>query len=90
VSGGRDAGTTAAPTTPAVTTSGPNELVVALFVNFNSGTWTAGSGMSKRYDFDSNEAQDALQATPGATGTRTATDSVSGPTTADIVVLKGP
>jgi hypothetical protein len=90
VSGGRDAGTTAAPTTPAATTSGPNELVVALFVNFDSGSWTAGSGMTKRYDFDSNEAQDALQATAGSTGTRTATDSVSGPTTADIVVLKGP
>jgi hypothetical protein len=90
VSGGRDAGTTAAPTTPAVTTSGPNELVVALFVNFDSGSWTAGSGMTKRYDFDSNEAQDALQATAGSTGTRTATNSVNGPTTADIIVLRGP
>jgi hypothetical protein len=72
-----------------VTTSGPNELVVALFVNFDSGSWTAGSGMAKRYDFDSNEAQDALQTAAGSTGTKTATNSTSGPTTAEIVALRG-
>jgi len=90
VSGGRDAGTTSTPTTPAVTTSGSNEMVVALFVNFDSGSWTAGSGMTRRYNFDSNEAQDVLQAGAGSTGTKTATISVIGPTTADIVVLRGP
>jgi hypothetical protein len=89
VSSGRDAGTTTTPTTPAVTTSGPNELVVALFVNFQSGSWTAGSGMTRRYNFDSNEAQDALQAAAGTTGTRTATNSTSGATTAEIVALRG-
>jgi hypothetical protein len=90
VSASRNAGTTSAPTTPAVTTSGANEMVVALFVNFESGSWTAGSGMTRRYNFDSNEAQDALQATAGTTGTKTATSTVSGPMTADIVVLRGP
>ncbi|HYW24871.1 MAG TPA: hypothetical protein VE953_11955, partial [Terriglobales bacterium] len=75
---------------PAVTTSGSNEMVVALFVNFDSGSWTAGSGMTRRYNFDSNEAQDVLQAGAGSTGTKTATISVIGPTTADIVVLRGP
>ena len=90
VSSGRDAGTTKTPTTDAVTTSGSNELVVALLVNFESGSWTAGSGMTRRYNFDSNEAQDLLQAAPGSTGTKTATNSVNGPTTADIVVLRGP
>jgi hypothetical protein len=90
VSSGRNAGTTSAPVTDAVTTTGANEMVVALFVNFDSGTWTAGSGMTRRYDFDSNEAQDAVQAGPGPTGTRTATNSTSGPTTAQIVAIKGP
>jgi hypothetical protein len=90
VSSGRYAGITNTPTTDPVTTNGPNEMVVAMFVNFDSGTWTAGSGMARRYNFDSNEAQDALQLSAGSTGTRTATDSVSGATTADIVVLRGP
>jgi hypothetical protein len=90
VSAGRDAGTTSAPTTPSVTTTAANDLVVALFVNFDSGSWTAGSGMTRRYNFDSNEAQDALQAAPGSTGTKTATNTVSGPTTTDVVALKSP
>jgi len=90
VASGRDAGTTSTPVTDSVTTTGPSELVVALFVNFNSGSWTAGSGMTQRYNFDSNEAQDALQASAGSTGARTATNSTSGPTTAQIVVLRGP
>ena len=51
---------------------------------------TAREWMTRRYNFDSNEAQDALQATPGSTGTKTATNTVNGPTTADIVVIKGP
>jgi hypothetical protein len=89
VSAGRDAGTTTAPTTPSVTTTGPNELVVALYVNFESGSWTPGSGMTERYDFDSNEATDVVQASAGATGAKTSTNSSSGPTTAEIVVLRG-
>jgi hypothetical protein len=89
VASGRYAGSTATPTTDAVTTTGPSELVVALFVNFNSGSYTAGSGMTRRYNFDSNEAQDVLQAAAGSTGTKTATNSTSGPTTAQIVVLRG-
>jgi hypothetical protein len=72
-----------------VTTTAANDLVVALFVNFDSGSWTAGSGMTRRYDFDSNEAEDALQAAPGATGTKTATNTSSGPMTADIVAIRG-
>jgi Bacterial Ig domain len=89
VSAARDSGTTATPVTDSVTTTGPNELVVALFVNFNSGSWTAGSGMTRRYNFDSNVAQDVLQASAGPTGTKTATNTSSGPTTAAIVVLRG-
>jgi len=90
VSSGRYVGVTASPSTDAVTTTGTNEMLVALFINYNSGTWTAGSGMTQRYNFDSNEAQDALQASAGSTGARTATNSTSGPTTAQIVVLRGP
>src|SRR5262249_49565341 len=89
LSSGRYAGVTASPSTSAVTTTGSNEMVVALFINFNSGTWTAGSGMTQRYNFDSNEAQDAPQASAGSTGTKTATNSTSGPTTAQVVVLRG-
>jgi hypothetical protein len=89
VSAGRYAGVTATPSTSTVTTTAANEMLVALFINFDSGTWTAGSGMTKRYDFDSNEAQDALQAAAGSTGTKTATNSSSGPTTAQIVVIRG-
>ena len=86
---GRNAGTTTTPTTDAVTTTGPNELVVALFVNFNSGPWTPGSGMTERYDFDSNETEEVLQAAAGSTGAKTATNTSSGPMTAEIVVLRG-
>jgi hypothetical protein len=86
---GRDAGTTRTPTTDSVTTTGANELVVALFVNFNSGTYSPGSGMTERYDFDSNEAEDVVQAAAGPTGAKTTTNSSSGPMTADIVVLRG-
>ncbi len=89
VSAGRDAGSTSTPTTSAVTTTAGNEMVVGLFVNYNLGSWTAGSAMTKRYDFDSNEAQDAVQAAAGSTGTKTATNTTAAPTTAQIVVLRG-
>ncbi|HEY6203807.1 MAG TPA: Ig-like domain-containing protein [Candidatus Limnocylindria bacterium] len=85
---GSDAGTTQTPTTDSVTTSGANALVVALFINDNVGSWTAGSGMTERVDFDGMLAQDVLQSTAGATGVKTATNSVSGPNAAQIVVLR--
>jgi hypothetical protein len=84
----RDAGTTSAPTTPAISTGQANDMVMAGFVNYNTISFTAGSGMTQRYNFDSNTAQDAVQAAAGTTGTRTATSSAPGPTAALILALK--
>jgi phosphodiesterase/alkaline phosphatase D-like protein len=86
---GRDAGSTSSPTTPNVTTSFSNEMLVALFIDWDYGTWTAGSAMTKRYDFDSLTAQDAASALPGSVPPKTATSTASGPTTAQIVTLRG-
>ncbi len=90
VSSGRDAGITATPTTPSVTTSAGSDLLVAIFDNFNYGAWTAGSGMTQRYDVDSKSLQDAPQPAAGATGARTATNAVSGQTAAQILALRAP
>jgi hypothetical protein len=88
-SSGRDAGSTSSPTTPAVTTSFTNEMLVALFIDWDYGTWTAGSGMTKRYDFDSLTAEDVVAGPAGAVPPKTATNTASGPSTAQIVTLRG-
>jgi hypothetical protein len=88
VASGQDVGSTATPSTAAVTTTSANDLVAAIFVNYDTATWTAGSGMTKRLDSDGSEVQDLAQVNAGSTGTRTATASVNGPTTAQIVALK--
>ncbi len=85
---GRDAGTTAAPTTSSITTGQANEMVVAAFIDYNTISFTAGSSMTQRYNFDSNTAQDAVQAVRGSTGTKTASGSSSGPTAALIMALR--
>ena len=85
---GVDAGSTSTPLTGTITTSGPNEMVVAAFVSYGTVTWTAGSGMTKRYDFDSNTAQDAIQASAGATGARTSTASAGAATAAVLFALR--
>src|SRR5262249_28890372 len=90
VSAGRDAGTTSQPATSAITTNFANDLVVATFVNFQFGTWTAGPGMTARYDFDSCFAEDAVVATAGPVSARTATNTTSGPTTAQVVAIRSP
>jgi hypothetical protein len=88
VIGGRDAGVTTAPQTPSITTTQANERLVAVFMNYGSVSWSAGSGMSKRYDFDSNMAEDGLQASAGASGAKTATASAAGGTAALLTALK--
>ena len=90
VSAGRDAGTTSQPQTSGITTTSANDLVVAMFVNYNFGTWTAGPGMTGRYDFDSNLAEDGLAAAAGPVAPRTATNTTAGPTTAQVVALRAP
>jgi hypothetical protein len=88
VSSGSYVGVTTAGSTNAVTTTAANDLVVALFIDYNSATWTAGAGTTKRYDFDGNTAEDAVQASPGSTGSKTATASASGALSAQIVALR--
>ena len=63
-------------------------MVVAIFMNYNLGSWTAGSGMTQRTSFDSNTAEDAVQVAVGATGARAATNTASGLTSAQIITLK--
>ncbi len=82
-------GITNTPLTDSLGTTSANDLLVALFINFAYGGWTVGSGMIQRYDFDSNSAQDAVQANPGPTGRKAAVTSTVGPTTAQIVALRG-
>ena len=89
VAAGRDAGSTSSPSTPAVTTASPNEMLVALFIDWDYGTWTAGSGMTKRYDFDSLTAQDWVAAAAGPVPSKTTRSTASGPTTAQVVALRG-
>jgi hypothetical protein len=88
VSSGRDAGTTSQPTTSAVTTGFANDIVVASFVNYDFGTWTPGSGTTARYSFDSVLAEDVLVAAAGPVTARTATNTASGPTTAQVVAIR--
>jgi hypothetical protein len=85
---GNYAGIVTSASTNAVTTSQANEMVVALFINYNAASWTAGSGMTLRYDFDGNAAEDAVQAAAGSTGPKSMTGSVSGPVTTQIVTLR--
>lgn len=79
---------TATPTTASVTTSAANDMLVAFFVNYNFATWTPGSGMTSRYDFDGCTGQDTVQLAAGSTGTKTATASAFGPITAQMVALR--
>jgi len=83
-----DAGVTGIPSTPSVTTTRADDMVVALFQDFQNGTWSAGSGMTGRFDFDSNFAEDAIQPAAGATGARTATNSTTGQMASEIVALR--
>src|SRR5262245_58780364 len=64
--------------TSAITTTAADDLVVATFVNYQFGSWTAGPGTTGRYDFDSDLAEDGLA--PGPVAPRTATSTVTGPT----------
>src|SRR5262249_43105521 len=63
-----DSGATTHPATASITTTTPGDMLVAFFQDANNVTWTAGSGMTKRFDYDGNESQDAIQAAAGATG----------------------
>jgi hypothetical protein len=89
VSAGRDAGSTTTPATGTLTTTSANDLVVAVFVDYATATWTPGPGTTKRFDFDGNTAEDKPAPSPGAVGPATATSTAAGPTAALIVALRG-
>jgi hypothetical protein len=89
VSAGRDAGVTAAPGTPSVTTRFPNERLVAVFIGFDYRPWIASSGMTQRFAFDSITAQEIVQPIPGATGTKEAASAQPTRVSAQIIALRG-
>jgi hypothetical protein len=90
VSASSDAGTTSQPATGQITTAYAGDLVVDIFIDYNFGTWTPGSGMTQRFDFDSVTAQDALVPAAGVVGPKTATSTATGPTAALVVALRSP
>src|SRR3989449_5151339 len=76
--------TTAASTThstPSITTTVANTMLMTSFGLAGTGTWTPPAGMTERSDSTAQavalELADLLQATAGATGAKTATASVS-------------
>ena len=50
---------------PSVVASVANELLVSVFIDFEFGSWTTASGLTKRANFDANSLQDAVVAVPG-------------------------
>jgi hypothetical protein len=89
VSAGHDAGVTAAPATPSVTTRFPNERLVAVFVGLDYRTWIASSGMTQRLAFDSVTAQEIIQPAAGASGTKEAATASATRVSAQIIALRG-
>lgn len=88
--------TTTTPTSPAVTTTGPDRRVIAIFGQTEGSTWTPGSGMTERSDVRGGTStadaslmfQDIEQAAEGTTGTKTATSTLSVATMGVTVALK--
>jgi cellulose synthase/poly-beta-1,6-N-acetylglucosamine synthase-like glycosyltransferase len=84
--------------TPSITTTGANEMVVAHFGNAATSTWTPPTGMTEEDDMATNlggtttnasiETDDVLQASAGATGVKTATSAVSAAGATHILALK--
>ncbi|MCH8867979.1 MAG: hypothetical protein IID58_14160, partial [Proteobacteria bacterium] len=81
-------------TAASVTTASNDEMLVGLYSLLNNGTWTPPSGMAERYDFAQSgsskiksEGADALQASAGASGAKSATSSKSGAWSAQLIAL---
>src|SRR2546422_9108293 len=82
--------------TPSITTTVANAMVVATFsASFSNGTatndWTPPAGMTERFDKGTKpaiELADVVQASPGATGVKTATAIKSGAGATHILDLK--
>lgn len=78
--------------TPSITTTVANTMLVASFAAKGAGTWTPPAGMTERYDVASNnfaaEGADQVQAAAGATGVKTATSTRNGIGATDLLALK--
>src|SRR5204862_277549 len=83
-------------TAPGVTTTGTDERVVAFFGIDANATFTAPVGLTERYDVSNTDssgpateaAGDYVQASPGATGDKTATATASNNWAAQLVALR--
>jgi hypothetical protein len=87
-SAGRDAGVTATPASPVLKAGSAHDLLVLVFVSYETGQWTAAPGTAKRTDFDGNTAMDQLLGGAGAVGPRTARFSAPGQVAALAVALR--
>jgi hypothetical protein len=78
--------------TPSVTTTGPNEMLVTSFMVNSTTTFTPPGGETERYDVASgdttSEGNDQPQAAAGATGIKTATAGDVGVGAAHILALR--
>jgi probable HAF family extracellular repeat protein len=72
---------------PSVTTSHASDLLVTAFVDFDGGTWSTPSAMTRRSDFDGNSLDDAVVAAAGASGAKVATDTSSSALAAITIAL---
>jgi hypothetical protein len=59
---------------PSVTTTGPNDMLVTIFISVSGNDWSAVDRMTQESNFDGNSLQDQVLSTSGPTGTRTASD----------------
>jgi large repetitive protein len=94
VSGG-GTGNSASVVAPSVTTTAANHMVAGLFGSDTGTTFTPPGGSTERYDVrnlnaagPTSEGADFVQATAGATGTRTATAGAAANYAAQLVALK--
>ena len=85
---GRDAGVTSRPQTDSVATTHNRDMVVAVFVGFDYGAWSAAPGMKSLYDYDSNMAEAAIQNHAGPTGARYSQSTTRTASAAQIVALR--
>jgi hypothetical protein len=85
---GTDLGFTSQANAPAVTTTAPNDLVVGLFTSFTYCSWSAGSGMTRRYNFDANAAVDRIVSSAGTSVSASASCSSLGREAGQTVALR--
>jgi hypothetical protein len=85
---GRYAGFGTSASTASLAGAPANSTLVAFFSNFAFGTWSAGSGLTERVQFDSNFVADVEQTSAGSTGTKSASNPSRGAMTAQLVALR--